>query len=348
MTHTAAAVASTALARAIAPLRVEPVVNELGGSTMGTRWSVRFWHPIGTASPPHASLRASIESALGTVVQQMSPWEPDSDLSRFNRAAADHWQTLPEPFFGVLRSALVLARDSGGAYDPTVGPVVDLWGFGPAPARSSRPSAAELQAARARVGWQRLSIDVPQQRVRQPGGSALDLSSIAKGYAVDAVAHALRALGCHNALVEVGGELLGCGRRPDGAPWRVGVKWPGLASDGGGDSDGDEPRGPVLALPDLAVATSGDDFRHFVADGEHCSHTIDPRTGRPIGHALASVTVVHAQCMQADALATALLVLGPDAGWAYAERLQLAALFIRRSAGGHEARPTEAFEALLA
>jgi thiamine biosynthesis lipoprotein len=351
MTPLAHPAASTSRWRSTASLQVAPVqtvapvVSELGGLTMGTRWSVRFWHPIGTVSAPHSALRAAIESALDTVVRQMSPWEPDSDLSRFNRAAAGHWQTLPEPFFSVLRCALDLARDSGDAYDPTVGPVVDLWGFGPAPARHALPSAAERQAAHARVGWQRLALDVPQRRVRQPGGSALDLSSIAKGHAVDAVASALRALGCDNLLVEVGGELLGGGRRPDGAPWRVAVKLPGLAAAG---ADIDAAPGPVLALPDLAVATSGDDFRHFVADGEHCSHTIDPRTGRPIRHALASVTVVHPQCMQADALATALLVLGPEAGWAYAQRHRLAALFIRRGAEGHEARPTEAFDALLA
>ncbi|MBY0468814.1 MAG: FAD:protein FMN transferase [Burkholderiaceae bacterium] len=342
MTHHAYADPSAASYHLAAPLRVVPVVHELGGPTMGTRWSVKFWHPIGTPSPSHAVLREGIDAALATVVRQMSPWEPDSDISRFNRAGAGEWQTLPEPFFTVLHSALAMARDSGDAYDPTVGPVVDLWGFGPAPARGTVPAAAELQAAHARVGWQRIVLDVPQRRVRQPGGSRLDLSSIAKGHAVDAVARVLRERGCVNALVEVGGELLGCGRRPDGEPWRVAVKLPGSAL-----ADGDAP-GPVLSLPDLAVATSGDDFRHFVADGERCSHTIDPRTGRPIRHALASVTVVHAQCMQADALATALLVQGPEAGWAHAERLRLAALFIRRSADGHEARPTAAFEALLA
>lgn len=345
MTRHAYADPSAAAWRAAEPLRVAPVVHELGGPTMGTRWSVKFWHPIGTLSPSHAALREAICAVLDTVVQQMSPWEPDSDLSRFNRAAAGCWQTLPEPFFSVLHSAIDLARDSGGAYDPTVGPVVDLWGFGPAPARNTAPAAAALQAAQARVGWQRVALDVPQRRALQPGGSGLDLSSIAKGHAVDAVARALRELGCENALVEVGGELLGCGRRPDGTPWRVAVKLPGIAT---ADADANEAPGPVLALPDLAVATSGDDFRHFIANGELCSHTIDPRSGRPIRHALASVTVVHTQCMQADALATALLVLGPEAGWAYADQLNLAALFIRRSADGHEARPTEAFEALLA
>ncbi len=338
MTRTSFADPLAAAWRSAVPAPVLPLVHELGGPTMGTRWSVKFWHAPHALSPPRADLRAAIDAALATVVRQMSPWEPDSDLSRYNRAAPGDWQTLPEPFFSVLHSALDLARDSGGACDPTVGPVVDLWGFGPAPARDTAPSASELQAVQARVGWQRVQLDIAGKRAQQPGGIGLDLSSIAKGHAVDAVGSALQALGCGNALVEVGGELLGLGRRPDGQPWRVAVRLPGLAAG----------EGPVLFLPDLAVATSGDDFRHFVADGQRYSHTLDPRSGWPVRHALASVTVVHAQCMQADALATALLVLGPDAGWAFAERLQLAALFIRRGADGHEARPTARFEALLA
>ncbi|WP_428425780.1 FAD:protein FMN transferase [Methylibium sp.] len=322
-----------------APARPMPAVQELGGPTMGTIWSVKYWRPLSALAPARREVREAAEAALATVVRQMSTWETDSDLSRFNRAAPGRWQKLPQAFFTVLHCALELARDTGGAYDPTVGPAVNLWGFGPDPVRRTAPSDADLQAARARIGWQRVLLDPVQRRARQAGGSYLDLSSIAKGHAVDAVGQALRGLGCVNALIEVGGELLGLGRRPDGQPWRVAVKLPGLARG----------EGPVLALPGLAVATSGDDFRRFMADdGQHHSHTIDPRTGRPVRHALASVTVVHPQCMQADALATALTVLGPDAGWTYAERRGLAALFIRRAADGHELRPTAGFEALLA
>lgn len=321
-----------------APARAAPAVQELGGPTMGTSWNVKFWHALSTPAPARREVREAVEAALANVVHQMSTWEADSDLSRFNRAASGRWQKLPEDFYTVLRCALELARDTAGAYDPTVGPAVNLWGFGPDPARRSAPPEADLQAARARIGWQRVQLDAVQRRVRQAGGTYLDLSSIAKGYAVDAVARALQSLGCANALVEIGGELLSLGRRPDGQPWRVSVRLPGLAHG----------EGPVLALHGLAVATSGDDFRHFVAGGQRYSHTIDPRTARPVRHALSSVTVVHAQCMQADALATALTVLGPDAGWAYAERQGLAALFIRRGDDGHEARPTAGFEALLA
>lgn len=325
----------------VAPRLLAAAVQELGGPTMGTRWSVKYWHAPTAPGPARREVREAIETALDLVVRQMSTWEEDSDLSRYNRAAAGRWQKLPEPFFTVLRHALELARATGGAYDPTVGPAVNLWGFGPDPARRNVPETDELEAVRRRIGWQRVRLDTEQRRARQAGGTYVDLSSIAKGYAVDAVARALQRLGCGNALVEVGGELLGMGRRPDGQPWRVAVRLPGLEQ---GDA------GPVLALQGLAVATSGDDFRCFAADdGLRYSHTIDPRTGRPVRHALASVTVVHAQCMQADALATALTVLGPDEGWAYAERERLAVLFIRRAAdGGHEARPTAGFEALLA
>lgn len=325
----------------VVPRLLTATVQELGGPTMGTRWSVKYWQAPATPGPARREVREAIETALDLVVRQMSTWEEDSDLSRYNRAAPGRWQKLPEPFFTVLRHALELARATGGAYDPTVGPAVNLWGFGPDPARRNAPAEDDLDAARRRIGWQRVQLDTEQRRARQAGGSYVDLSSIAKGYAVDAVARALQRLGCGNALVEVGGELLGMGRRPDGQPWRVAVRVPGLEA-------GEE--GPVLALQGLAVATSGDDFRCFAADdGVRYSHTIDPRTGRPVRHALASVTVVHAQCMQADALATALTVLGPDEGWAYAERERLAVLFIRRGAeGGHEARPTAGFEALLA
>ncbi len=326
-----------ALAYRVASAPPQPALQELGGPTMGTRWSVKYWFATARPTPPRAALRAAVEAALAQVVAQMSPWEPDSDLSRYNRAAPGTWQTLPEPFFTVLRCALELARDSDGAYDPSVAPAVDLWGFGPAPARGDVPAAAALAAARARIGWRRSVIDAASRRVRQPGGCALDLSGIAKGHAVDAVVRALRALGCEHALVEVGGELYGLGQRPDGRPWQVAVKLPDVA-------DG---AGPVLALRGRAIATSGDDFRRYRADGAEYSHTIDPRSGWPVRNGLASVSVVHAECMRADALATALTVLGPEAGWAHAERHGLAALFLRRGADGLEARLTGPFSELL-
>lgn len=324
--------------RLAAPAAPRAALQELGGPTMGTRWSIKYWTAPGTPAPARRAVRDEVETSLEGVVRQMSTWEADSDLSRYNRAAPGTWQALPEPFFSVLQHALELARDTGGAYDPTVGPAVNLWGFGPEAPRGRVPDDDALAAARARIGWQRVALDPEQRRALQPGGSYVDLSSIAKGYAVDAVARALQRLGCGHALVEVGGELFGLGTRPDGEPWQVAVKLPGVA-------DGE---GPVLALRGRAVATSGDDFRRFAVDDVPYSHTLDPRSGRPVQHGLASVTVVHAQCMQADALATALTVLGPDAGWAYAVQRHLAALFIRRGADGLEACCTPLFDALLA
>lgn len=314
-------------------------LETLDGATMGTGWCVKHWWRPDVAPQSSASVREAIEVVLARVVAQMSTWEADSDLSRFNRAEPGSWHALQPEFFTVLQHALALAERSGGAYDPTIGPVVDLWGFGPAAPRDCAPEPAQAREAWLRVGWQRLQLDASVRRVHQPGGVSVDLSSIAKGFAVDEVVRALAALGVSDALVEIGGELLGVGERPDGQPWRVAVRWP---------SDEPDQQGPVIALHDLAVATSGDEFHRFESDGRRYSHTIDPRSGAPVPHALVSVTVLHSSCMQADALATALTVLGPEAGWQFAERDGLAALFVRQADDGLEARMTAAFESAIA
>jgi FAD:protein FMN transferase len=314
-------------------------VETLDGATMGTSWCVKhWWRPCVAACEP-ARVRETIEAVLARVVAQMSTWEPDSDLCRFNRAPAGSWHALEPEFFEVLAHALALAERSGGAYDPTIGPVVELWGFGPAPARDDAPANADLRAAWQRVGWQRLKLDPTTRSALQPGGTSVDLSSIAKGFAVDEVARALASLGMSDALVEIGGELLGIGERPDGQPWRVAVRWP---------TDVPGELGPVVALRGLSIATSGDEFHRFESDGRRYSHTIDPRSGAPVPHALVSVSVLHALCMQADALATTLTVLGPQAGWEFAESEGVAALFVRQGDDGLEARMTAAFEAALA
>ena len=309
-------------ANAAQPRRADPAtLHQVGGRTMGTTWSVRFANP---RMLPLDTVRTAAQAALDTVVQQMSHWEPDSELSRFNRAAAGQWVTVSAEFFRVMRSALAHAEASHGAYDPTLGALVDAWGFGPraggneAPGRVTPPSAADLQLARSRTGWRRLALDEVSTRLQQPGGVALDLSGIAKGFAVDLVADALAALGLSDALVEVGGELLARGQRPDGLPWRVAVE--------------QGPDLPPLALPlcGLAIATSGDAWHAFEHAGRRYSHTLDPRAGEPVTHALTSVTVLHPECMQADALATALTVLGPDAGLALAVDREIPALFVER------------------
>jgi len=318
------------------------------GQTMGTTWSVLAAVPPPPAGTDPAllaagadALQAAIEAVLDGVIAQMSNWSEDSDIGRFNRAAAGTWQALPADAAVVLQCALQVARDSGGAYDPSAGPLVDLWGFGPAPRRSAPPSVPEVEGARARCGWQRLAFDAESRRMYQPGGVSLDLCAIAKGFAVDAVSRKLAELGLPHHLVEIGGELRGAGIKPDGMPWWVELESPAAdAADAAGQAT-------LVALCGLSVATSGDYRRYFDSGGRRYAHTLDPRTGYPASHALASVTVLHAECMQADALSTALTVLGPEAGMAFARRQALAARFLLRTPDGFEERLSPAFAAML-
>ncbi|WP_407352388.1 FAD:protein FMN transferase [Luteimonas sp. R10] len=310
-------------------------IADLGGETMGTTWRVRLSVPRTRALRP---LHDGIQERLDAVVAQMSPWEPDSDISRYNRAAADTWHALPPEFLAVLQAAIEIAAASDGAFDPTLGALVDLWGFGPGGAHPRLPDPAALDAARPHCGWRRLELDASGTRLRQPGGLRLDLSAIAKGFGVDAVAADLREAGIDGALVEVGGELRGFGRRPDGEYWRVLVE---------AVADADE--APcVLPLDGCAVATSGDRWHRFEHDGRRYSHSIDPRSGAPVADAAAAVTVVAGDAMRADAWSTALTVLGPEDGFALAARHGLAARFAQRGSGGAISRATPAFERLLA
>ncbi|WP_436318216.1 FAD:protein FMN transferase [Variovorax boronicumulans] len=298
-------------ANAAVPRRADPTtLQQLGGQTMGTTWSLRFDNP---RMLPLEDVREAVEAALARVIAQMSHWEPASDISRFNGAAPGTRHTLPGEFADVMRCALAWAAASGGAIDPTVGPLVACWGFGP-DAREGLPAPEALAQARARIGWERLAFDTADGSLLQPGGVTLDLSGIAKGFALDQGVEALRALGLADLLFEVGGELRGAGRRPGGQPWQVMV-------------DGDPATARRVALADMAIATSGDRWHQRAQDGRRWSHTIDPRNGEPVAHSLASVTVLHPQCVHADALATVLTVLGPHEGFAFAERHDVAALF---------------------
>ncbi|MGY1459759.1 MULTISPECIES: FAD:protein FMN transferase [unclassified Luteimonas] len=317
-------------------------VHALGGATMGTLWHASVSAPPGTDL--HA-LHDGIQACLDRVVAQMSTWERDSDISRYNRAPAGTWQRLPQPFFDVLREALAIAADSGGACDPTVGPLVAAWGFGPDGDGGTVPDAATLADARARTGWRRVELDEHAQRALQPGGVGLDLSGIAKGHGVDAVVAWLRAHGVPAALVEVGGELRGYGRKPDGRAWQVLAEaWPDEDHADGGGGPGEDPLPPcIVILDEIAVATSGDHWHRFEHDGRRYSHTIDPRTGAPVDHAPAAVTVIASSALAADAWATALTVLGVEAGHALAQSRGIAARFAVRDADGVRASTTDAF-----
>lgn len=300
---------------------------------MGTSWTVRLAGSQALAE----GLRPAIEAELALVINQMSNWEAASDISRFNRAAGPSWHVLQPAFFEVLTAALDVARESGGAFDPTIGALVDRWGFGPEPWGGEAPSVEEIETLFGKAGWQRLEIDRPAQRALQPGGLALDFSGIAKGHAVDRIAALPRTRGVRHFLAEIGGELVGEGVKPEGEPWWVDVEPPpGSAL-------------PLIriALHGVAVATSGDYRRFLDRDGRRLAHSIDPRTGRPIDNGVASVTMVHESCMMADAYATALTVLGPDEGMAFAEAHGLACHMVVREQDEFGERISPAFAEML-
>jgi len=308
-------------------------LSVLSGPTMGTTWSVKF---SGTPKGGAEALKVDIEAALEQVNAEMSTYRPESDLSRFNAAEAGTLLALPDDTVKVLSAAFAISSMTDGAYDVTVGPLVNLWGFGPDPDRFEPPSEDDINAALARVGWQQLLLN--GNELLQPGNVYVDLSSIAKGFAVDKVAELLERQGLKNYLVEVGGELRGSGNKPYGQPWRVAVERP---------IPGVREVEKVVALTDMAVATSGDYRNFFESDGQLYSHTLDPRTGYPVDHMLASVSVLHESAMMADGLSTAMTVLGPEAGMAFAKQHELAVFFIVRKDKGVEQLSTPAFDAIL-
>jgi thiamine biosynthesis lipoprotein len=297
-------------------------LRQLQGATMGTTWSVR----CATTIDP-ARLRAGIVAQLERVTAEMSGWRADSDLCRFNRLPAGASLRLPEGFRRVLACALETAAATDGAFDPTLGALVNLWGFGAQPAETEGPPPeTRIAAARACAGWRRISFDAATGEARQPGGLALDLSGIAKGFAVDLVAEWLLAAGVHDCLVEIGGELRGHGVKPDGSPWWVGIEAPP------GPRDASPPF--VVALHGLAMASSGEYRRCFDHAGRTYGHTLDPLSGQPIDNGVVAVTVLHPSCMQADALATALAVLGPAKALDHARHQGIAALLVLHDRSG--------------
>ncbi|SNT30258.1 FAD:protein FMN transferase [Antarctobacter heliothermus] len=290
----------------------------LNGPTMGTRWSALFFAKPGVDPDP---IRAALQAAVDEVDGQMSTWKPDSDLMRLSATSVGEWVMVPEHLRHVLRLGLEIGRASGGAFDIGTGDAVTAWGFGPGDAAPDGIRAA-MKAPR-RPAHEVLEICGDQVRKSSP--IALDLNGIAKGYGVDRLTETLRDHGITDALVGIDGEMRALGLRPDGKAWTIAVEAP--------DPDRRTPHS-VLALEDAAVATSGD-YRHWVeVQGRRLSHTMDPRRGAPLIASPASVTVVARTCAEADAWATALMVLGSDAGAALARQRGLDALFLLRNDDG--------------
>lgn len=299
-------------------MSTERVRFALNGPTMGTRWSAVFF-----AAPDFAllPLRAALQAAVDEVDTQMSTWKPDSDLMRINAAPVGAWVAAPRHLREVLRLGLEIGRASGGAFDVGMGDAVTAWGFGPAAAAPDRIRAA---MAAGRVPAQ-AALEIHGTDIRRSAPIAIDLNGIAKGYGVDRLAGTLRDLGIPDALVGIDGEMRALGLRPDGEAWTVAVEAP--------DAGRRTPHS-ILALQDAAVATSGD-CRHWVeVGGRRLSHTMDPQSGAPLRASPASVTVVAATCAEADAWATALMVLGPERGARLAGERRLDALFLLREDNG--------------
>lgn len=295
------------------------------GQTMGTTWSVRIANAP-SAPAVLAEIQADIESALKTVNREMSIYDPDSVISKLNRLEAETAMEVPASLFRVLKFSLELAGATGGAFDPTVGPLVNLWGFGPDGMMQKTPGPGLIAAARARVGFEKLQLLSSNLVQKKRADVYADLGAVAKGYGVDAVADMLALQGFTNCLVEIGGEVRAVGMSLPGRKWRVGVQRPNLNAKAGSGLQG------ILHLADMASATSGDYQNFYVTEsGEILSHIIDPRTAEPVGHSTAGVTVLASDCMTADGWATALYVLGPEAGLPLVETQPgIEALFVVR------------------
>ena len=319
----------------------EPEIQKLSGKTMGTTWSVVIANPI--ASHDQTALQAEIESLLVEVNRQMSTYDPASEISQFNQSEdLNTWFPVSDLFAITTTKALGFSDISNGAFDPTVGPIVNLWGFGPDAGIDALPSDTLIEKTRSQIGFSAILVRAPEA----DGGAAimkrsqrrLDLSAIAKGLGVDQLYEILDDQGYANFLVEIGGEIRVKGDK-DGLGWKIAIEKP---------LKGERAVEQLLSLKNVALATSGDYRNYREIDGVAYSHTIDPSSGRPVTHQLASVTVADSECAMADGWATTLLVLGLEKGFELAVSRNLSAMFIERSDKGFVIKQTPRFERLLA
>ena len=296
------------------------VRHALNGPTMGTRWSALFYAPV---EADLDTIRAALAESVDAVDRQMSTWKPDSDLMRLNNTPVGTWVSVPAQLMEVLAKGLEIGRLSDGAFDIGMGDVVTAWGFGPLEA-DTHAIRSTLGKARAPV-HEVLALEFDALQARKLAPLTLDLSGIAKGYAVDRMMAVLGGFGITDALVGLDGEMRACGARPVGQAWTVAVERPDY-----------EARAPLsmIALADAAVATSGD-YRHWIeAGGKRLSHTMDPARNGPLKDTPASVTVLAKTCMEADAWATAFMVAGQQKGAIWAKAMGLTAVFIHRDGDG--------------
>ncbi len=299
---------------------------------MGTTYSITL---VTTEAPPPA-LEAHIKNRLTSLNRQMSTYVHDSEISRINNSRDNVCYSLSDDFATVMQQAVEVSKLTGGAFDPGLKPLIDLWGFGNQGDKQKIPSPEAIETLL--DARQVPAFELKERRLHKfDPALELDLSAIAKGYAVDVLAGIVAQSGYHNYLVEIGGEVRARGHRPDGQAWKVAIQQPDHLN-------GDIHR--VISLHNQSVATSGDYQNYFEVDGVRYAHVIDPFTGYPPDNHIASVTVITDQCMRADALATALMVMDLQTGLALADQLDLAVYYILRNAGGYQTRSSAAFKRL--
>jgi FAD:protein FMN transferase len=309
-------------------------VLEFGGPTMGSSYSVKYLS--GAHGPTLKQAQAATEAILAEVDEQLSTYRQDSLIAQFNALPANSCQPMPAQLLGLVSFAEQLSAQSAGAFDLTLEPLLNLWGFGPQSTAEQVPTAAQIAEVRTRVGHQYLRV--VGQSLCKDAAVAVDFNSIGAGYAVDRISARLAELGVNSYLVEATGELRAKGLKPDGSAWRIAIEAP---------LEHQQVAEKILSLDGYGVSTSGDYHNYFEQDGLRYSHSLDPQTGAPIRHSLAQVTVIDPSTQRADGLSTLLMVLGPERGLQFAEREGIAALFVSRAGQGFVSRASSTFTHLF-
>lgn len=309
----------------------------INGLTMGTSYSIKIV-PNGNELDKN-TVPTNIENILADINQAMSTYIDDSELSLFNQSRITDWQVLSADLYQVIQHGNQVSSISSGAFDITVGPLVNLWGFGPDPYSREIPSDSVIQSIKQHSGYEKLDFDATTQRISKSDPVVtIDLSGIAKGFAVDKIAQYLNELGITDYLVEIGGELIGKGTNAKQQAWQIGIEQANPL---------ERSVQRIVGLDNIAMATSGDYRNYFEKDGVRYSHTIDPASGKPISHTLAAVTVLHSSAMHADALATAFMVSGPEKSLALANEIGVALYMIIKTNAGFEERYNDRFKPYL-
>ena len=321
---------------------LEPQISKISGPTMGTEYHISWVSAARDTEALNAekkNIKLQVDQRLKAINKSMSTYDPQSELSLINHNFIPQWQNISLGLYQVLVMAKQVNEQSDKAFDITVGPLVNLWGFGPDKANDHVPELAKIKALMAEIGSDAVSLRQHEEgfQLRLAAPRYLDLSAIAKGYAVDDLGNLLQAHGIDSYLIEVGGEIIAEGVKPQNMPWRIAIEAP--------NDDGRSVQ-IIIPLSNMGLATSGDYRNFFEQDGKRFSHTIDGRTGYPVEHDLASVSVLHRSVALADAWATALTVLGAKRGLQLAEAHDLAAYFIVRTESGYQQLSSRQFEQL--